>query len=539
MTTSPWRRWAVPAAIALALVPFVASAIALLVRVGADYLPSADQAWIELQVRDIGRRSVLLGPYSRFGWFHPGPILYYLLWLPYRVTGSTSLSLCLAALTLNAAALVGIALVAKRRGGLPLVVLTLFLSGLLSASLGAQFFRDVWNPSITILPFVLVVLLAWSISCGEAWALPVGAGVGTFLVQTHVSYGFTTATVLTAGLVGAGITLWRRRTDERHRDYLQWWFRMGGVTVVVLAVLWLPVVIQQLTADDGNLGTLVRFFRDHGREHSYGDAWHVLASQLSVWPDWVRGSIVRNIYSGALDLSGPTPLAVAVLVLAGAAVITWGRAKDAFRLDVVLGVAIVAGFVSVSRIVGEIFPYLVIWTWALGMLTWLAIAWSVVRWWQTGPARNARVGQVAMGVMAVALVVVSVVNTVDSARAGNPDPPGSRWVRGLTARVRDELPDGRGVVEIRAVGGAGSTWIGAGIADELEHEGVDTRVAPDLGFAYGYDRVLDGEHARLVVLPVEDADLAAARRLPCFRDVGRVGKFTLFVHGADCPAAGA
>ena len=135
--------------------PLVVSAIALVARVGDDYRPSADQAWIELQIRDIGRRSVLLGPYSRFGWFHPGPILYYLLWLPYRITGSTSLSLGFAALTLNAVALVGIALVAKRRGGLPLVLLTLFLIGLLMSSLGAQFFRDVWNPSITILPFVL------------------------------------------------------------------------------------------------------------------------------------------------------------------------------------------------------------------------------------------------------------------------------------------------------------------------------------------------------------------------------------------------
>jgi hypothetical protein len=48
--------------------------------------------------------------------------------------------------------------------------------------------------------------------------------------------------------------------------------------------------------------------------------------------------------------------------------------------------------------------------------------------------------------------------------------------------------------------------------------------------------VLDGERVRLVVLPAEDAELAAARRLPCFRDVGRVGKFTLFVRRAACPA---
>ena len=523
-----------PAAIGLALVPFVASAIALVVRVGGDYRPSADQALIELQIRDIGHQSVLLGPYSRFGWFHPGPILYYLLWLPYRITGSSSLSLCFAALTLNAAAVVGITLVARKRGGLPLVLLTLVLVGILTSSLGTQFFRDVWNPNITVLPFVLLVLVAWSMSCGEAWALPLAAGVGTFLVQTHVSYGFVTLTVVAAGLLGAAVTVWRRRADAHHPERRRSWLRMTVVTAVVLGVLWLPVVIQQVTTDPGNLGELLRFFREHHREHSYGDSWHVLASQLSLWPDWFRGSVVRNIYSGAVDLSGGTPIALGAVVLVIAAIATWKRAKDTFRLDALVGVAVIAGFVSVSRIVGEIFPYLVVWTWALGMLAWLAIGWSVVRWWQERTTRDERrdhsVARVALVLFAAGLVVVTAVNTVDAARAGNLDATGSAWVDGLTRKVRDELPPGEGIVEIRSLGGAGSVWVGAGIADELEHDGVETRVAPDLGFAYGPDRVVDGEHVRLVVLPVEDPDLAAARKLPGFREVGRVGKYTLFVQ---------
>src|SRR5207247_2444325 len=104
---------------------------------------------------ELERLALLLGhvhqPHTPPRAHHPGPILYYLLWLPYRITGSTALSLCFAALTLNAIALAGIALVAKRRGGLPLVLVTLLLTSVLVSSLGAQFFRDVWNPSITIL----------------------------------------------------------------------------------------------------------------------------------------------------------------------------------------------------------------------------------------------------------------------------------------------------------------------------------------------------------------------------------------------------
>ena len=385
-----------------------------------------------------------------------------------------------------------------------------------------------------MLPFVLLVLVAWSMSCGEAWAWPVAAGVGTFLVQTHVSYGFVTLAVVAAGLVGAAVTVWRRRADAHHPERRRSWLRMTAVTAVVLGVLWLPVVVQQLTTEPGNLGELLRFFREHDREHSYGDSWHVLASQLSLWPDWLRGNVVRNIYSGALDLSGRTPIALGAVVLVVAAVTTWKRAKDAFRLDVIIGLAVIAGFVSVSRIVGEIFPYLVVWTWALGMLAWLAIGWSVVRWWQERPSRDERrehsVARVTLVLFAAGLVVVTAVNTVDAARAGNPDPTGSAWVDGITRKVRQVLPPGDGVVEIRAIGGAGSVWVGTGVADQLEHDGVKTRVAPDLGFAYGPDRVVDGEHVRLVVLPVEDPDLAAARKLPGFEEIGRVGKYTVFVQ---------
>jgi hypothetical protein len=132
--------------------------------------------------------------------------------------------------------------------------------------------------------------------------------------------------------------------------------------------------------------------------------------------------------------------------------------------------------------------------------------------------------------MVAGLLVVTASNTVDAARAGNLDATGSGWVDRLTRKVRAELPGGGGVVEIRAIGGAGSLWIGAGIADELEHHGIATRVASDLAFAYGPDRVVGHEHVSLVVLPVEDPDLTAARKLPGFEDVGRVGKYTLFVQ---------
>jgi hypothetical protein len=123
---------------------------------------------------------VLLGPYSRFGWFHPGPALYYLLAVPYRLTGGSSGSLAFAALSINAGAVLGITLIARRRGGLPLLLITSVFVLLLMRTLGAQFLRDPWNPFVTLLPFLLLLFVAWSIACADRWALPVGAAVAPF-----------------------------------------------------------------------------------------------------------------------------------------------------------------------------------------------------------------------------------------------------------------------------------------------------------------------------------------------------------------------
>ena len=543
---STWRdsRWVTPLAIVVALVPLVASAISMAVRVGTEFRPQADQAWIELQIRDIGHFPVLLGPYSRFGWFHPGPLLYYVLWLPYRLSGSTSVSLVIAALVVNAAAITGIALIAKRRGGLTLLLVTLLLLGLFERALGAQFLRDVWNPSITVLPLALLVFLAWTASAGDVWAVPIAAGVATFLVQTHVSYGLVTSTICLGAVVGLVVTERRRgpASAARRRTYL--WGAV--VTAGVLGVLWLPVLVQQLFRDPGNVGQLYHFFRDHGREQGYGDAFHVMAQQLSVTPEWLRGADQVNRFSGAVDLSGATPVPLALLALIAATVVAWWRDKVAWRLNALVLGACAAGFAAVTRIVGEIFPYLVRWSWTLGMLTWLAVAWTVVvtyRAWMAGAwvekdaptrerSRGRVVGRVALALVVAGFAAITVVNTVDAADAGNPDAYGSALAAKFVPVLLDRIPDGPGVVEIRSSGGEGSTWAGGGIADELEKYGIETRVPPGLEFAYGPDRVLDGERVKLVVLPMETADIERNGVPDGFTEIARVGRVHLFVEEA-------
>ena len=109
------------------------------------------------------------------GWNHPGPALFYALALPYRLAGSHSVGLAVGALLINALAITGIALVARRVAGLPCMLVTLVGCAVLMRSLGPVFLRNPWNPYIAVLPFGLLVYLTWAMTCGEAWAFPSGS----------------------------------------------------------------------------------------------------------------------------------------------------------------------------------------------------------------------------------------------------------------------------------------------------------------------------------------------------------------------------
>lgn len=192
--------------------PFLVSAIAVFAGVGGTYRPYADVAQTELIVRDVGRYEVLVGPYSREGWHHPGPALYYLLAIPYRLLGSSSAAMSFGALVVNGGSIVGMGAIAKRRGGTALMLCMLVTLALMVRSLGFEFLAMAWNPYITALPYGFLVMLVWAMACGERWALPVGVVVATFVVQTHVGY-----VALALPLLGLGAawlvadTLWRAR----------------------------------------------------------------------------------------------------------------------------------------------------------------------------------------------------------------------------------------------------------------------------------------------------------------------------------------
>ncbi len=165
----------------------MASAVGLLALIG-EYRPAGDLAQQELKIHDLGSDPVLVGPYSRDGWSHLGPTMYYIFVVPYRLLSDSSLALMVGALLVNGLALAGIVLIARRRGGAVVCVAAVVGCALLLWALGGMWVRDPWNPFVTVLPFGLMLFLTWAMTCGSTWALPAAVFVATFLVQTHVGY---------------------------------------------------------------------------------------------------------------------------------------------------------------------------------------------------------------------------------------------------------------------------------------------------------------------------------------------------------------
>ncbi len=204
-----------PVAIALTLVPLVVLAVHML---RTDVVLTADLATTEMLTRDLGHRSPSLGPFSRDGWFHPGPALFYVLAPSYRLFGSDGSALAVGAVVVNAVSVATMGVVARRRGGTGLMLATLLGCAVLMHAVGPTFLATPWNVYVTVLPYGALVFLTWAVVAGERWALPAATFATSFLMQTHVGYVALALPLLVgagAWTLGAAIADRRRRRGER------------------------------------------------------------------------------------------------------------------------------------------------------------------------------------------------------------------------------------------------------------------------------------------------------------------------------------
>src|SRR4051794_459568 len=172
------------------------------------WTPSSDDGMIALRSFDVlSAHPPLVGQYSQSSpligeaTYSLGPMLYWVLAVPAHV-GPRAIPVAMAAV--NVAAVVGSVLLAGRRGGRPLAIATALAVALMTRALPVEAGFEVWNPWAGLFPLAFLMLLAWSVACGDHRLLPLLAVTGSYVMQLHLIYVppvLAAATVAVVGLV--------------------------------------------------------------------------------------------------------------------------------------------------------------------------------------------------------------------------------------------------------------------------------------------------------------------------------------------------
>ena len=304
--------------VALAVLPVVVATVRAVAR---GWVPLSDDAYFSIRATDVFSRQIPLVGMATSASLnakqhlnHPGPILFDVLAVPVRLFGSTA-GVAVGIGIINTLAIAGACWVSYRRGGVLLVIPAALVACGLTWTMGSELLFDPWQPHALLLPFLGFLFLAWGLAEGDLLLLPIGVGVGTFLVQTHVSYSYL---VPALGLVGVLGLAWRLRTRVRDGDEtgthvrrrLAW---AGGVTLVVLVVCWIQPVIDQV-ARNGNLLHLLQASGDAtGPTLGGGRALRVVASVVSLPPFFLRDSFASTLAPQGTATGGPGGVGLAHL----------------------------------------------------------------------------------------------------------------------------------------------------------------------------------------------------------------------------------
>ena len=511
--TASDRRWWPVAFVALACVPLLVIAVIAARRV---WFPAGDWALIELRVRDVGTGDTpLVGPYSRYGWNHPGGLLFWILAVPYRLAGSRSGALLIGAALINTASVALAGGLAWRRGRWPALLCLLPFALLLAEGLGAERLWDPWNPHVTVLALLVALLAAWCVVEGDDVIVPLALAASSFLVLSHVGYALVVASV-GGFVVLVRIVRWRRGD---HLGTRQRW--VVPATLVVLAVCWIPVTVDQV-AGTGNLGAIVDHFAGPTDETTAGpvEALQLVARQLGPNDSPWRGGPQPPMLSGAAE-GRPLPhLILPVLAFGVTAAFAWRarRRPDvaaALRFQGVAGVAAMSATLSLARITGPMFDYLVRWWWAVAALWWASILWSA--WCLVGPRQTPVVRRAFVALAACACVWASAAMVLQSSDMLVPE---QRWQPPLAAvapTITEALPGDQTVIVCQA--GSRSGVLIDGVRLALERQGTPVAVPEWAASKFGDHRSEEIRIPERSVTIVSNDSIAAARRDPTFTEI--------------------
>ena len=384
---------------AAAAIPVINSTVKAL---RAGWMPAGDDGIIATRGWDVlTSHTPLVGQYSEAGlvlhgqiMHSPGPMLYWVLALPARF-GSVA-SLAVAMCVLNTLAIIGCVAIARRRGGIALMLASALGIALMCQSLPTESLHDIWNPAAGLFPFLLLLFAGWSVACGDYRLLPLVALLWSFVVQTHLMYlAPGTAVIAVALLFGGGRWL-APRLRRRRRGLVDvaeaegtgprrvWPWALAAL--LVLGVCWSAPAVQEIEESPGNLTTIVRTVEHRGATLGASAGWRAVVRAVGERPWWLY--VPASEWERKRDVlaaPGSAQENFAIAVLAALALAGVGAALRR-RLDVSAAALIGLGLCGAllaqvsanpsSTMLEETLGYTLWWGSEVGLWVWLVLAWA-------------------------------------------------------------------------------------------------------------------------------------------------------------------
>ncbi len=326
----------------------------------------------------FSRHSPLTGAWSRYGWNHPGPILYDLLAIPYLIAGSSWRGLWLGALALNVTALVVAVRLLEPAGrarraapsdtGLDpshVAPWAMAIAAMWTIAAGTpHLLTDPWNASVVVLPVLTMVAATAAALLGDRRGVVVAAIVFVATAQTHAAYGVLLLPLAAVSLL-VGFVRWRR-------------FTLGWCSAASL--LMVPALVDTAANWPGNFVRSIRFTLTSAEPAvGFEQALRVIgrASSLTFFSEPRLPSFAALADSsawGVAPFAGLIALAVAHRFARHRGWSTQVRSLEAVAL------LWFGGVLMVARTRGPLLIWLTTWMVAAAAITWCLVASVAVRW---------------------------------------------------------------------------------------------------------------------------------------------------------------
>lgn len=495
------RPWWLIGTVAMVVFPMV---LVIFRAGGSGWEPSGDHAMEVLRMHDTGgRHTPLLGAYSRFGWNHPGPLLFWIGAPALKLAGPVGVMVSVG--VINVAALVGAVWSARRLGGNAMAVAVAVGSAVLVHNHGVVKLVDIWNPWVAVLPLLCFLFTVPAAVIHRSAGLGSLAIVtGSFAAQSHLGNVPVVGAATAGGLIWLGTSLLRERRTLINQptenvgipaSHRRVWLTGAGLIGLLLA-LWSGPMVDQIIHDPGNVVALARFTADNPEEPApLKVALGAAARELGFRPAW----------TGAPEAAWPVnpapiwTLALIPMALVAGTVatvrrpdlrISGGTAFDRAMLPGQAALVFTAAVFAVTRTTGGLIPYVLRWSWPVALFT-TVVAAAPVTDWLTGLFQRSRGPMSPKWVTITAATLILTIATAGSSVAAvhdpvMPTPMSDPTTRDLSRSLRDVLPPGSYRVrwlDVRLFSAAS-----IGVAVNLTRNGYDIDFPTDHGTRVGQFR---------------------------------------------------